>query len=107
ACFIIKYIVFLYIFMNYQLFGNVCNKGSSSIFFALKNDNDGKINISLKDVFDYLEYKDIYKKYEKQLQELEQEYQGLSEYGSMVVIGVPEDKLADSVYLTNYIYNIL
>ena len=88
------------LFMNYPLFGNVCNKGSSSIFFALKNDNDGKINISLKDVFDYLEYKDIYKKYEKQLQELEQEYQGLSKYGSMVVIGVPEDKLADSVCLT-------
>ncbi len=91
------------LFMNYPLFGNVSNAGSSSIYFAIKNHNESKINISLKDVFNYLGYKDIYKKYEKQLQELEQEYQGLSEYGSMVVIGVPEDRLADSVYLTNFI----
>ncbi len=88
------------LFMNYALFGNTDNLWSSSVGYAVKNHNEGKINISLKNVFNYLGHEDIYKKYEKQLQELEQEYQGLSKYGSMVVIGVPEDKLSDSVYLT-------
>ncbi len=87
------------LFMNYALFGNTGNLGNSSVGYAAGNDNVGSINISLKNVFNYLGHKYIYKKYEKQLQELEQEYKGLSKYGSMVVIGVPEDKLADSVYL--------
>ena len=87
------------LFMNYALFGNTGFNLASSIFYAANNKNAGSRNISLKNVFNYLGHEDIYKKYEKQLQELEQEYKGLSNYGSMVVIGVPEDKLADSVYL--------
>ena len=88
------------LFMNYVLFGNTNKLGSSSIYYAAGNSNAGSINISLKNVFNCFGHKDIYKKYEKQLEELEQEYKGLSKFGSMVVIGVPEDRLADSVYLT-------
>ncbi len=90
------------LFMNYALFGNTDNPGSSSIYYAVDNDNAGRINIALKNVLNYLGHKDIYNKHEKQLEELEQEHQGLSKYGAMVVIGVPEDKLADCVYFTTF-----
>ncbi len=88
------------LFMNYALFGNTDNLGSSSVSYAADNSNVGSINVSLENVFNYLGHEDIYKKYEKQLQGLEQEHQGLSKHGSMVVVGVPENKLADSVYFT-------
>ncbi len=88
------------LFMNYALFGNTDKLGSSSIWYATKY-KSCPINISLKNVFNYFGHEDIYKKHEKQLEGLEQEYQGLSKYGSMVVVGVPEDRLADCVYLTN------
>ena len=88
------------LFMNYALFGNTDYLGSSSVDYVAKNKNAGSINIPLKNVFNYLGYEDIYKKYEKQLQELEQKYKELSKHGSMVVIGVPEDRLANCVYLT-------
>ncbi len=87
------------LFMNYALFGNVTNDGSSSAYYFVANNNVGNIHISLEDVFRFNQYSSYYEKYKNKLNALEQEHKELSELGNMLLIAIPEDKLKDCVYL--------
>lgn len=86
------------LFMNYGLFANAKNKGSSSACYALENCNAGNVRIELEDSFKHFDAMDIYHKYQKELQKLEKDYSTLG-YGNLLMIAVPKQKIKDLVYL--------
>jgi len=88
------------LFMNYALFGNATNLGSSSADYMASNNNAGNVAISLRETFDHLGYQDIYAKYKEELTQLENEHKELSKYGNLLLVGVPQDKLPECVYLS-------
>lgn len=90
------------LFMNYAFFANLGNLGSNSAVYVLKNQNapaGREIEMSNKDPFTLFGYDLIYKKYQKEIEQLAQDYKNLSKYGNMILIAIPKDKIYKYVYL--------
>ncbi len=87
------------LFTNCPLFGNSTSQGSSSAHYFADNQNAGSVQVSLKDVFHLHGYSSYYEKYKSELEKLKREHKNVSEYGNMLLIAIPQDKLKDCVYL--------
>lgn len=86
------------LFLNYAFFGNEQRLGSSSAEYILNNSNNRSIKVSLKDVFEMLEYGIYYDRYKQELEDLEQEHEALNAYGNLLLLGVPKAILPECVY---------
>ncbi len=92
-------------YINWAIFANDDNNkpiGNNSINYILRDYNTGtglygRI-ISIETVFDNLGYSDIYKKYENQLNELEQEHKNISKYGQFLLFAIPKKKIENYVF---------
>lgn len=88
------------LFLNYGLFGNLNDSSSSTANYVASNVNYGSspISITAKDAFEYLGYQKVYKKYQSEIEALEKEY-AISNYGTILLIAVPQKDIAKYVYL--------
>ncbi len=87
------------LFMNYAFFNNSTNLASCTANYILTNNNYIKPSINLETAFELNGYQKIYQQFKSQLEELEREYQKLCNYGSLLLIAIPQEHLADCVYL--------
>ena len=88
------------LFLNYAFFGNTKNSGSCSASYFLKNSNANKPTITSKDIFEKFKKTDFYQKHQKEIDDLEQEFNNLSKYGNLIQLAVPEKHLNKHLYLT-------
>ncbi len=88
------------LFLNKFLFGNLGRLGSCSISYILENDNMGEVDFPIREIFNMFDYGDIYDMYAKDLDDLQQEYNALSQYGEMLQILVPKANVDKCVYYT-------
>ncbi len=88
------------LFLNKFLFGNVTNydPGTCSIYFLLSNENNTPKNISIQEIFAMFGDFNIYNMYKEKLQNLQQEHNALSQYGELLTIAIPKNKVDQSVY---------
>ena len=92
-------------FLNHGLFSYALNGHENALEFVYENINcnrcfdEDNINVSLENAFEHLDYKHIYQKYKKELEEIENEYNQLSRYGDLLMFAVPKDKINNCVYL--------
>lgn len=89
------------LFMNYAFFANATWLGSNSAYFVIQNQNIQPIIISIIEPFKLLGYEWIYKKYKQEIEQLNQDYNQLSNYGNMLLIAVPKDKIYKLIYICN------
>lgn len=90
------------LFLNKFLFGNLSNLGSCSVFYIFRNFNInyGNRSFDMAEIFDMFGYRDIYRMYEKELQNLEVKHAKLSYYGELLQILVPKEKVDKCIYYT-------
>ncbi|GMU19136.1 MAG: hypothetical protein AMXMBFR12_03280 [Candidatus Babeliales bacterium] len=88
------------LFLNYALFGNLNDSSSSTANYVASNVNYGSqpISVTTKDAFALLDYQNIYKKYQTEIEALEKDY-AVSNYGTFIVVAVPKQDIAKYVYL--------
>ncbi|CAN5126657.1 hypothetical protein BH09DEP1_BH09DEP1_6620 [soil metagenome] len=88
------------LFLNYGLFGNLNDSSSSTANYVASNVNFGSatIFITTKDAFNFLGYQNIYNKYQSEIEALEKEY-AMSNYGTILLVAVPQKDIAKYVYL--------
>lgn len=91
-----------YIFANASLTANLAVPFESSLWFALSNRNaNGTIHLTVRDAFDAAGVsRSIYKKYEKRIVALEQQYDAMTRYGSLWLIAIPKVDVNSSVTVT-------
>jgi hypothetical protein len=91
------------LFMNYALFANSTNHGSNSAYYILKNHNSpaGRtIDISPLDPFRIFGYQKVCdQKLTRRIETLAQEYKNAGQYGNLLFIAVPKEKIHKYVYL--------
>ncbi len=88
------------LFLNKFLFGNTNRRGSSSFDYVLNDTNVGEKEFSIQDILAMFGYSNMYHMYEKELQNLQKEYNILSIFGELLLIAVPKNKLNKCVYYT-------
>jgi hypothetical protein len=104
------------VFLNYALFGNSSNVGSSTIHYLLQNSNVSKPDINTEHIFNLFGLKNFYQENKKILDILEKEFLQLSEYGNLIQLAVPANHTKKHVYISsgptsikqniiNYTYN--
>jgi len=86
------------LFLNYAFFGNDSNSGSNTAEYVKDNSNVGGIELSFADIFGYFGLQNIYEPYKNKLEELQEKYKQLSPEGTLLLIGVPRNKVNDIVY---------
>lgn len=90
------------LFMNYAFFANLSNSGSNSASYVMENQNSpmGRgVQVSSQEPFTLLGYQSIYHKHKEEIEQLAKDYEALSDYGNMLLIAVPKDKIYKYVYL--------
>jgi hypothetical protein len=90
------------LFMNYVFFANTQNLGSNSADYILKNKNSPagrEIEISVQEPFTLLGYDWIYKKHQKEIEQLAKDYENISPFGNILLIAIPKDKIYKYAYL--------
>lgn len=89
------------LFLNKFLFGNIFNPSSCSMYYFLQNDNVGDIDFSLKEIFSMFGHPHAYQVFESELNNLQTEYNNLSQYGELLQIAIPENIVNECVYYTS------
>ena len=90
------------LFMNYAFFANAQNAGSNSAGYVISNANSpmgSQVQVSVQEPFTLLGYDWIYKKHQQEIDLLAQDYLNLSQFGNMLLIAIPKDKIYKYVYL--------
>lgn len=91
-----------FLFLNKFLFGNLTTPVSNSINYVISNQSVNDILFSIQEIFSMFEYENVYKKHEKKLLDLQQEYNSLSKYGELLQILVPKKIVGKYIHYTNY-----
>ncbi len=68
------------LFMNHAIFGNLGNSGSFSMRYFLENFDRSNINYSVEELFETLDLKKFYQKYETQFEQLRKLHEESSQY---------------------------
>lgn len=83
------------LFMNYALFGNLGNYGNSSAYYFLSDTNCYSQTFTTEDLFKKFSL-DLYaKKYQLNLQELQNLYKKTSTFGTIFLISIPSNKISN------------
>jgi hypothetical protein len=83
------------LFMNTGLLGNVDSPGSNSLYYVLKNYNQADARVSVKSIFEQFGLEALYEKHEAKCESLEKKAQALSEWGQLLVLGIPKEKISN------------
>lgn len=88
------------LFLNKFLFGNLNFEFSSSISYMMSNYDQGKLSLSIKEVFNMFGRSDAYQAFEDKLLTLQEDYNKLTRYGELLQIAIPKDTVNKCVYYT-------
>lgn len=84
--------------MNYALFANVTNIGSSTSYRIAKGAGRRSIFITPADPFKILKYEAIYEKFKSEIEALAEEYNKKSASGNVLLIAIPKSQIREYVY---------
>ena len=86
------------LFMNHALFGNVNDTGSCTVDYWYRNRDYSKVTKTSKDIFTKLNRAYLYKKYEKDIQELEALHAKAENKGTFLLLSFSPQFLKETVY---------
>jgi len=81
------------LFLNHALFGNSQFAGNSSMYYFLKNSNVSIADLNPEELFKANNLQAYYSKYAEEIQNITQLHSEASQYGNMLLVSVPENKL--------------
>lgn len=93
------------LFMNHFILGNLESWGNNSLIYALSNSNHMRVynHTPLKNIFNWWNMDTVYAQYEKELLEIQEDYNKAGTFGQMLIIGIKKEKTDLCVYpTTNY-----